>query len=293
VSRGELVEIGGGFRVPEVMEASGARLVEVGTTNRTRLDDYERALDRTPDAAAILRVHQGNFRQVGFVDRPELAGLVALAHERGLPLLEDLGGGALVPLGAWGLPGEPLALDSVRAGADVVCFSTDKALGGPQGGALVGRASLVERARRAPLARALRLGRLPLVALEATLASYLEGDLDAIPALLAMRTPSELVHARAAQWVAELRVAGLAADVVELGAQLGGGTLAQIERASFGAAITAPDLDELAAALRSGEPSVVARLHDRRLVLDARTVLPTEDEALLAAVVRAAQEMLS
>src|SRR5262249_6195641 len=163
--------IGGGFRVPDVMARSGARLVEVGTTNKTRLDDYARALDETPDAAAILRVHQGNFRQSGFVDRPSLAELAALAHARGLPPVKDLGGGRLVDLAPFGLPGEPTVRSCVEAGADVLCFSTDKALGGPQGGAIVGRRDLVERARRDPLARALRIGRLPLVALEATLAS--------------------------------------------------------------------------------------------------------------------------
>jgi L-seryl-tRNA(Ser) seleniumtransferase len=289
VSRGELVEIGGGFRVPEVMEASGVRLIEVGTTNRTRLDDYVRALDRTPDARAILRVHQGNFRQVGFVERPELADLAGLARQRGLPLLEDLGGGALVPLGPYGLAGEPLALDSLRAGVDVVCFSTDKALGGPQGGALVGRKAFVELARRAPLARALRLGRLPLVALEATLTGYLEGDLDALPTLSAMRKPTELVRARAAQWATELREHDVDADVIELSAQLGGGTSAEVLRPSFGVSIHMPEVDRLAAALRTGEPSVVARIHEGRLVLDARTVLPREDESLLRAVVCAIQ----
>src|SRR5438270_704367 len=175
VSRSELIEIGGGFRVPDVLARSGARLVEVGTTNRTRESDYAEALDRG-GVAAILRVHQGNFRQIGFVERPSLPSLARLARARGVLLVKDLGGGAMIDLAPYGITGEPTAKACIEAGADVLCFSTDKALGGPQGGAIVGRAALVEKARRDPLARALRLGRLPLVALEATLAAYLEGD---------------------------------------------------------------------------------------------------------------------
>ena len=289
VSRGELIEIGGGFRVPDVCARSGAVLVEVGTTNRTRLDDYARSLAEG-GVAAILRVHQGNFRQVGFVERPELGALAALAHAHGALLIEDLGGGALIDFSPYGLRGEPLAPASIVAGCDVVCFSTDKVLGGPQGGVIVGRAELVERARRDPLARAFRLGRLPLVALEATLVSYLEGSLDEIPALAAVRTPLAIVRERAEAWKQALTSRGVAAEVVVLEAAMGGGTLAEAALASVGVAVGG-DAERLAGLLRAGDPPVVARIHEGRLLFDARTVLPGEDEALLAAIAGAQSQV--
>jgi L-seryl-tRNA(Ser) seleniumtransferase len=285
VSRGELIEIGGGFRVPDVCARSGADLVEVGTTNRTRLADYEKAL-AAPSVAAVLRVHPGNFRQVGFVERPAAGALADLVHAHGVPLIEDLGGGALVDLGPHGLDGEPTVRASVAAGADVVCFSTDKVLGGPQGGALVGRADAIEKARKDPLARALRLGRLPLVALEATVALYLEGRLGEVPALAALRRPVGEVRARAEAWQAALAARGVAATVVDLEGAVGGGALAEAPVRSAGLALEG-DAEALAAALRAGEPPVMGRIHEGRLLLDARTVLPDEDEALLAAVAAA------
>ena len=289
VSRGELIEIGGGFRVPDVCARSGAHLVEVGTTNRTRLDDYERALAEG-GVAAILRVHQGNFRQVGFVERPDLAALAALAHAHGALLIEDLGGGALIDFSPYGLRGEPLASASIAAGCDVVCFSTDKVLGGPQGGVIAGSAEPVERARRDPLARAFRLGRLPLVALEATLASYLEGSLDEIPALAAARAPLARVQERAEAWKQALASRGVAVEIVSLEAAMGGGTLAEASLASCGVALDG-DAERLAALLRAGDPAVVARIHEGRLLFDARTVLPGEDEALLAAICAARSQL--
>ena len=286
VSRGELVEIGGGFRVPDVLARSGATMVEVGTTNKTRLDDYKRAFD-DGGVAVVLSVHQGNFRQVGFVERPDPAALVALAHERGALAVHDLGGGALLDLAAYGLRGEPKVQDSVAAGFDVVCFSTDKALGGPQGGVLAGKSAAILRARKDPLARALRLGRLPLVALEATLASYLEGDLDAIPVLAAIRAPLREVRARAARWQAALAEQGIASEVVDLAVAVGGGTLAEEPLESAGLAFSPPDPDELARRLRAGDPPVFARIHEGRLLVDARTVLPGEDDELLRAFISA------
>ncbi|MDI1443938.1 L-seryl-tRNA(Sec) selenium transferase [Polyangium sp. 6x1] len=289
VSRGELVEIGGGFRVPEVMARSGARLVEVGTTNKTRIADYARALDAAPDAAAILRVHQGNFRQVGFVERPEHRALAALARERKVLLLEDLGGGAIVDLGPLGLSGEPSVRSSVEAGSDVVCFSTDKVLGGPQGGAIVGRADLVAACRKDPLARALRLGRLPLVALEATLAAYLEDDLDAIPTLAALRAPLPAVRARA-EWIqGELVRLGVTSSVVELGGAVGGGACAEEPVPSFGVALEATGgaLAAIAERLRTGDPPVLPRVQEGRILFDVRTLLDGEDAPLTAAIVRA------
>lgn len=288
VSRGELIEIGGGFRVPEVCARSGATLVEVGTTNRTRLDDYARALD-AEGAAAVLRVHQGNFKQVGFVERPRLADLAALCREKGAWLIEDLGGGALVDLSPYGLPGEPTVQSSVAAGCDLVCFSTDKVLGGPQGGVIVGRAELVERARRDPLARAVRMGRLPLVALEATLGCYLDGALGEIPTLAALERPLDEVRARAELWQAALAAQGIPAHVVEIAAAVGGGALAETELASVAVAIDREDAEALAARLRTGEPRVFGRIHGGLLLLDGRTVLPGEDEALIEAVILSAK----
>jgi L-seryl-tRNA(Ser) seleniumtransferase len=284
VSRGELVEIGGGFRIPEVLARSGARMIEVGTTNKTRTADYARALDEEPDVAAILRVHPGNFKQTGFVERPPLESLSELARARGVTTIEDLGGGLLADLELPGLSGEPLVGASVAGGMDLVCFSTDKALGGPQGGAVVGRAALVERLRSDPLARAVRMGRLPLVALEATVLQLLRGDRDGVPVLAALRRPVAEIRARAESWAATLRSRGVACQVVDLEAMAGGGAFAQESLASVGLALEGSAEGQLAA-LRRGEAPVFARIVDDRVVLDARTVLPGEDDDLLHAIV--------
>jgi L-seryl-tRNA(Ser) seleniumtransferase len=284
VSRGELVEIGGGFRIPEVLARSGARMIEVGTTNKTRAADYARALDEEPDVAAILRVHPGNFKQTGFVERPSLEELAGLARGRGVTTIEDLGGGLLADLGLPGMSGEPLVGASVAAGMDLVCFSTDKALGGPQGGAVVGRAPLVEKLRRDPLARALRMGRLPLVALEATVLQLQRGDRDSVPALAALRRPVADIRARAARWVEALRAQGVACELVDLETMAGGGAFAQETLASAGVALEGPAEDMLAR-LRRGDPAVLARIEGDRVVIDARTVLPNEDGDLLRAIV--------
>ncbi|MBW2458065.1 MAG: L-seryl-tRNA(Sec) selenium transferase [Deltaproteobacteria bacterium] len=289
VSRGELVEIGGSFRVPDVLARSGARMIEVGTTNRTRIDDYRRALDEDPDVAVLLRVHQGNFRQIGFVERPTLSELSALAKERGVTFVKDLGGGALVDLTEAGLGGEPVVRDCVEAGAQLVCFSCDKVLGGPQGGVVVGEAELVNRLRRDPLARALRLGRLPLVALEATLASYLEGDLEAIPAMAAMRRPVAAVRERVEAWRKQLDGRGIRSQVIELDAAVGGGALAEAPLASVALVVETDEPSALARRLRTGTPPVLVRIQDDQVLIDGRSVLPGEDEELLAAVVTAAQ----
>jgi L-seryl-tRNA(Ser) seleniumtransferase len=293
VSRGELVEIGGGFRIPEVLARSGARMVEVGTTNKTRERDYADALDaldettgEAADVAAILRVHPGNFRQTGFVERPSLEAVVAVAHARQVVVIEDLGGGLLADLGVPGLEREPLVRASIAAGADLVCFSTDKALGGPQGGVVVGRAALVEKLRRDPLARALRMGRLPLVALEATLGHLLRGELDAIPALAALRVPVARVRERAEGWARALSERGVACEAVTLDAVAGGGAFAEERVPSAGVALEG-DAEGWLERLRGGTPPVVARIEGDRVVLDARTVLPAEDQELLGAVVRA------
>ena len=284
ISRGELVEIGGGFRVHEVIGRSGARLVEVGTTNRTRIEDYGRAMDAQADIAAILRVHPGNFRQVGFVERPTLGALVELGRARGVPVLEDLGGGALVDLSAHGLSGDPLVAESVAAGADLVTFSTDKSLGGPQGGALVGSTAAVDAARRDPLARALRLGRLPLVALEATLTAYLTGDLDSIPAVAMARRPLAELREQTRSWVEQLLGAPGTTMPIDLESVAGGGTYAEERLPSCGIALRVTDPDELLSTLRCAPTPVLARIQDGVVVFDARTVLPGESAAFLDSI---------
>jgi L-seryl-tRNA(Ser) seleniumtransferase len=269
VSRGELIEIGDGFRIPDVLARSGARLVEVGTTNRTRASDYERAIG--PDTALLLRVHQSNFRVVGFTEQPRVDELAAVARRHELPLVDDLGSGALVEL-----EGEPTPAASLTAGADLVCFSGDKLLGGPQAGIVAGRADLVEQLRRHPLHRAVRSGKLTLAALEGTLALYLDRP-DEVPVLRMLREPAEAVRGRAEQ-LAE----AVGGTVEETVARAGGGSLPLAELPSFACAVE----EELAAALRMCEPPVIAVVRDGRTLLDCRTL--TDQEALgVAEAVRA------
>jgi L-seryl-tRNA(Ser) seleniumtransferase len=270
VSRGELIEIGDGFRIPDVLARSGARLVEVGTTNRTRVADYEAAIG--DETAVLLRVHQSNFRIVGFAEQPGTAALAALAHRRGLPLVDDLGSGALVELGE-----EPTARASLAAGADLVCFSGDKLLGGPQAGIVAGRADLVERLRRHPLQRALRIDKLALAALEGTLLLYLDPEraLAEVPVLRQLREGAATVRARA-----ERLAAAVDGEVEETTARVGGGALPLAELPSFACALP----EELAAPLRLGEPPVVGVVRDGRLLLDCRTLTDGEAEEAAAAV---------
>jgi L-seryl-tRNA(Ser) seleniumtransferase len=259
-------------------------MIEVGTTNRTRLSDYEKALATNDDVAVLLRVHQGNFKQSGFVERPELGALAALARSHGALLVEDLGGGAMIDLVELGLTGEPTPRASVEAGVDLVCFSCDKVLGGPQAGALVGSSAVVDRCRRDPLARALRIGRLPMAALEATVELYAAEQYDEVPALRAMRMPIEEVRARAERWVAALRDRGVAAHCEEVEAAAGGGALAEMPLRSVAVVVDGADVERLAAELRLGQAPVLVRIQQERVLLDARTVLPGEDDALVAAV---------
>jgi L-seryl-tRNA(Ser) seleniumtransferase len=269
VSRGELIEIGDGFRIPDVLARSGARLVEVGTTNRTRAADYEQAIG--PETALLLRVHQSNFRVVGFSEQPRLAALAAVARAKELPLVDDLGSGALARVGD-----EPTPAESLRAGADLVCFSGDKLLGGPQAGIVVGRSDLVERLRRHPLQRALRADKLTLAALEGTLALALDpATRDDIPVLRMLHEPVEAVRARAER-LAEL----VLGEVEETVARVGGGALPLAELPSVACAIE----EELAERLRLGEPPVVALVRDGRTLLDCRTLTDAEIDEVAAAV---------
>ena len=267
VSRGELIEIGDGFRIPDVLARSGARLVEVGTTNRTRAADYERAIG--PETALLLRVHQSNFRVVGFTEQPRVEELAAVARRHELPLVDDLGSGALVDV-----EGEPTPAASLAAGADLVCFSGDKLLGGPQAGIVAGRADLVERLRRHPLHRALRSDKLTLAALEGTLALYLDRP-EEIPVLRMLREPAEAVRARA-----ERLAEATGGTVEETVARVGGGALPLAELPSFACAVE----EELAAALRGHEPPVIAVVRDGRTLLDCRTLTDAEAAEVAQAV---------
>jgi L-seryl-tRNA(Ser) seleniumtransferase len=269
VSRGELIEIGDGFRIPDVLERSGARLREVGTTNRTRASDYEAAIG--PDTAVLLRVHQSNFRIVGFTEQPGLEDLAQVARRHELVLVDDLGSGALVDVGD-----EPTPRSSLAAGADLVCFSGDKLLGGPQAGIVVGRADLVEKLRRHPLQRALRADKLTLGALEATLAVAIDAP-EQIPVVRMLRESPETVRARATR-LAEL----VDGEVEETVARAGGGALPLTELPSFACAVG----EELAAKLRACDPPVIALVRDGRTLLDCRTLADDEIEEVAEAIRR-------
>ena len=267
VSRGELLEIGDGFRIPDVLARSGARLVEVGTTNRTRAADYEAAIG--PESALLLRVHQSNFRVVGFTELPRVDELAAIARRHALPLVDDLGSGALGDI-----PGEPSARESLAAGADLVCFSGDKLLGGPQAGIVAGRADLVERLRRHPLQRALRVDKLSLAALEGTLRLHLDAP-GRIPVLRMLREDADAVRARA------VRLAEMTGGTVEeTVARVGGGALPLAELPSYACALD----ESLAAPLRIGEPPVIGIVRDGKLLLDCRTLTDAEADEAAAAV---------
>ncbi len=286
ISRGQLIEIGGGFRIPEVMQQSGARLVEVGTTNRTRLSDYRAAI--TSETALLFWAHHSNFRIVGFAEEPSLGELVALGREVGVPVVGDLGSGTLLPTEAYGLVHEPTVQESVATGAALVSFSGDKLLGGPQAGIIVGRRDLVERLRRFPLTRALRVDKTTLAGLQATLLHYLRGEAVAkVPVWTMIATPPERLRRRARSLARRLAAKGLPAQVVPGESAVGGGSLPGQTLPTFLVAIAAPSPDDLARRLRWGTPPVVARIEDDRLVLDLRTVNPSEDPLLLEAILRA------
>src|ERR671931_714506 len=265
--------MGDGFRIPDVLTRSGARLVEVGTTNRTRAADYERAIGT--ETAVLLRVHQSNFRVVGFTQQPALGELAEVARRHGLPLVDDLGSGAFARF-----EDEPSARESLAQGADLCCFSGDKLLGGPQAGIVVGRAELVEALRRHPLQRALRADKLTLAALEGTLGLYLdpEGALREVPVLRMLHEPAEAVRARAERLAEEV-----GGEVEETIARVGGGALPLAELPSFACAVE----EELAAPLRSSEPPIVGVIRDGRLLLDCRTLTDGDAEEAAAAVAAA------
>jgi L-seryl-tRNA(Ser) seleniumtransferase len=291
VSRGQLIEIGGSFRIPEIMAVSGATLREVGTTNITRLSDYERAIG--PATGALMQIHTSNYRVAGFTKQVALADLAALGKKRGLPVFDDVGSGALIDFGRFGFRGEPLARRSLADGADLVLFSGDKLLGGPQAGIIAGRKEHVQKIEKDPLMRAFRLDKMTLAALEATLRLYLheERALREVPALRMLGTPPEELRQRALVLAERLgAVPGLAvARVAEDKAFVGGGSLPDQAMPSWVVELEADGLSdaELARRLRLGTPAVMGRLRDGRVILDVRTVLPHHEAALVEAVRRA------
>ncbi|HWY21122.1 MAG TPA: L-seryl-tRNA(Sec) selenium transferase [Candidatus Acidoferrum sp.] len=286
VSRGELVEIGGSFRIPDVMAKSGAILREVGTTNRTRASDYEAVI--TERTRLLLRVHRSNFEITGFTEQASTAELVALARQRGIPLMEDLGSGALFDLRSIGISGEPGVLDSLRNGVDIVTYSGDKLLGGPQAGLISGSSELIARMRSNSLFRALRVDKLIYAALEATLLAYVRHDHDAIPTLRMMRLSKEAIGERAEAVAARIAVPKLHVEIVDGESLLGGGAAPSSTLPTRLLAVTCDGLsaDELAAQLRGSEPPIITRVEEGRVLLDLRTVFPEQDEAIENALAR-------
>ena len=286
VSRGELVEIGGSFRIPDVMAKSGAILREVGTTNRTRIADYERAI--TERTRLLLRVHRSNFEITGFTEQASTTELVALARKRSIPLMEDLGSGALFDLRSIGISGEPGVLDSLRSGMDIVTYSGDKLLGGPQAGLISGGSELITRMRSNSLFRALRVDKLIYAALEATLLAYVRRDHDAIPTLRMMRLTKEAIGERAEALAARIVAPKLKVEIVDGESILGGGAAPSSVLPTRLLAVSSEGLsaDELAARLRGSEPPIIARVEEGRVLLDLRTVFPEQDAAVLAALDR-------
>jgi L-seryl-tRNA(Ser) seleniumtransferase len=284
VSRGELVEIGGSFRIPDVMSKSNATLREVGTTNRTRVADYERAINEK--TRLLLRVHRSNFQITGFTEQPGIEDLAALARQRKIPLMEDLGSGALFDLRSLGVSGEPGVLDSLRAGVDVVSYSGDKLLGGPQAGILSGHGDLIARMRANSLFRALRVDKLTYAALEATLLAYVKHDHDAIPALRMMHLGKDEIGRRAEAVVGKTRSSKLSVEVVDGESVIGGGAAPSAVLPTRLLAVTCEGLsaDEISARLRASEPPVIARVEDGCVLLDLRTVFPEQDEKVIAAL---------
>lgn len=276
ISRSQLVEIGGGFRIPDVMKQSGAKLVEVGTTNRTRLDDYKEALEQ--GAALVMRAHTSNFKLIGFTHQPDLAELVELAHQYGVPFLDDLGSGCLLDTSIYGLSHEPMVQESLSAGVDLVCFSGDKLLGGPQAGIILGKADLVAKLKRHPLARAIRADKLCLSGLTATLQHYLKGDAEqSIPVWRMIAARPEEIRARAENWQRRLG----AGEVLPAQSTVGGGSLPEETLPTFVLALNFPRADQAAARLRKADTPLISRVQGGQLLLDPRTVLEDDEERLI------------
>lgn len=282
ISRTQLVEIGGGFRIPDVMKQSGARLIEIGTTNRVHLHDYEEALQNHP-AALVMRAHPSNFRIVGFSSEPTLDEITVLAHRYDVPVLDDLGSGALLDSANYGLAHEPTVQESLACGVDLVCFSGDKLLGGPQAGIILGSRKWMEKISKHPLARAIRADKLCLAALTATLQHYVKDEaLIQVPVWRMIAMTEDEIRQRASKWQQALGQGELAADL----STVGGGSLPEETLPTWLLTLDIKKPDSALAALRQQRPAIVARIQDDRLALDPRTVLPEQDEALLAGLRR-------
>lgn len=280
ISRSQLVEIGGGFRVPEIMRQSGARLIEVGTTNRVHLTDYTGAMDEQ-NPALVMHAHSSNFRLIGFTSEPELKDVVEAAHARGLPFLDDLGSGALLDTAEFGLAHEPMVQESLAAGSDLVCFSGDKLLGGPQAGIILGKKTLIQKLKKHPLARAVRVDKFCLAALAETIQHYLKGEaLRAVPVWQMISATTDQVHTRAHNWQKSLGVGTLMAGK----STVGGGSLPEETLPTTLLAIGGCHLNQLMARLRCLNPPVIARVEADCVVFDPRTVLPNQDDLLVSCI---------
>jgi L-seryl-tRNA(Ser) seleniumtransferase len=286
IARSQLVEIGGGFRIPDVMKQSAARLVEVGTTNKVRASDYQQALQE--GAGLVMHVHRSNFKLVGFTEEPGLRELSELAHLAGVPSVDDLGSGALLNSERFGLGHEPTVQESLEAGMDVVCFSGDKLLGGPQAGIIVGRSALLARIARHPLARAVRADKFCLAALSATLLHYLKDEAEqAIPVWRMISARPDQIKRRTRTWVRELGQGEVAAGV----STVGGGSLPEETLPTFLLALAPPSADTLLTSMRRQQPPIIARAENGRVLLDPRTVLPEQDKLLLESLVQCLKEI--
>ena len=278
LARSQMVEIGGGFRVPDVMKQSGAKLVEIGTTNRVHLSDYEQAISAEP-IALVLRAHRSNFRIVGFTSEPTFKEIVQVAHAAGLPVVDDLGSGSLFDTTRFGMGPEPTIQESLEAGADLVCFSGDKLLGGPQAGIILGSPGLIAKLKKHPLARAIRADKLCLAALSATLLHYLKDQAETqIPIWRMISTSTEVLESRALEWVTRLGQG----EVIPGFSTVGGGSLPGETIPTFLLALEIPNPNRFLARLRSSTPPVIARIEDERVVLDPRTILPEQEPILLS-----------
>ncbi len=286
VSRGELVEIGGAFRIPDVMTKSGAVLREVGTTNRTRIGDYEQAINER--TKLLLRVHRSNFEITGFTEQPSMEEMAAVGRKHNVPVMEDLGSGDIFDLPSVGVRGEPTIAASLRAGVDIVTFSGDKLLGGPQAGLITGSRELVAKVRKNPLFRALRVDKMFYAALEATLLAYLREDYDSLPALRMMRLTEEQIDERAEHMMRKLHIGSpqLSVEVVAARSVIGGGSAPGATLPTRALAVSSPDLgaDAIAAKLRGWTTPIIARVEEGRVLLDLRTVAPEQDAVVLEAV---------
>jgi len=284
ISRGQLIEIGGSFRLPDVFRQAGVELQEVGTTNRTHLSDYTEAIG--PATAALLRVHPSNYRMTGFCESVAIAQLAKLGHSHQLPVIDDVGSGCLYDLSRFGLPDEPIVSESLQAGADLVVFSGDKLLGGPQCGVIVGRSEIVEKLRNNPLARALRVDKLTLAALQATLEIHRAGRaFEEIPVLSQLTMPADDIRRRAERLVERLRSQSSAASTISLqqvSSASGGGALPEQSLPSWAIAIADETAGDLSKRLRTGEPAVFGRIQDSRVLIDLRTVQPADEEMLIS-----------